>query len=663
MKGEVSINNSRWRIKENIVIGLFFLSVFINFLGPIADVDFPFHLKTGEYIYQHKGIPKDDPFSVYGEGVSTERERFTLSQYWLAQVLFYKLYSTSGPSGIIFLRAFVFSTFIFLLWFASRKRGLFPSLLIVTLIAINLLPYKLDRPQFFSFLFTLILILLFEKFREKPKSAMPLFFIPPLMLLWSNIHAGFVFGLVVILFYTFSETLKYFVKKTRPGFPVTNSLSEKSILMLLLTGLLAILFSYINPDFNGQILVTIDSHTNAKWLYYGVKEYMSPIEETRDPFGVWFANIVFWIIFGFVCIVTALNIVRKKSIDLTTFALIFFASVAALTSVRYVPFFMALVIPLTKDYRFFREKTFLRHFTESPIMIIFFSIFFIITIWFGLKFSMNMFTISKHRFYPEKVANFLLNNHIDTNIFNSSNRGSYLLWRLYPHYKVFQDTRYISLEATAESIAIRDALEYSTQPSVSSFGNALSALVPEKLGKIKISIEDGASNKKNSKIEKPLWKALLDKYNIDLIVHEATADFTGDIYILTLRLINDDDWVLIYLDGIMQIFIRNDKKYSDIINKYKKPKELVYDEIMIETAHLVKKKITSSAAYSSLAFALIMKGEEEDAKKMIEAALALNKKDLVAHFCNAYLALKEKDRKMVDHNLEKASYATKQLAE
>jgi hypothetical protein len=155
----------------------------------------------------------------------------------------------------------------------------------------------------------------------------------------------------------------------------------------------------------------------------------------------------------------------------------------------------------------------------------------------------------------------------------------------------------------------------------------------------------------------------LDKYNIDLIVHEATADFTGDIYILTLRLLKDDDWVLIYLDGIMQIFIRNDKKYSDIINKYKKPKELVYDEIMLETAYLVKKKITRSAAYSSLAFSLIMKGKEEDAKKMIDAALALNKKDLVVHFCNAYLALKEKDRKMVDQDFEKTSYVKKQLAE
>ncbi len=39
-----------------------------------------------------------------------------------------------------------------------------------------------------------------------------------------------------------------------------------------------------------------------------------------------------------------------------------------------------------------------------------------------------------------------------------------------------------------------------------------------------------------------------------------------------------------------------------------------------------------------------MKEEYKDAKKMIEAALALDEKDIVANFCNAYLALKQKAR-------------------
>ncbi|MEW6001037.1 MAG: hypothetical protein AB1638_00070 [Nitrospirota bacterium] len=628
-------------MKEKILVSLFIIAVFVNFLGPIVDVDFPFHLKTGEYIYQNKEIPEDDPFSFHDEGISTDREKFTLTQYWLSQVIFYKLYSIAGPSGIILLRAAVFSSYVFLLWFALRRKGLYSSMLIVILVTIIFLPYKLDRPQYFSFLFTLILILLFEKFRENPNSARPLYFIPPLILLWSNMHAGFVFGLALILIYTMSEAFKFFVKKIKPDFNIGQPLTKKSVLILLLTGLAAVIFSYINPDFNGQLLTTLESHTSAKWLYYSVREYMSPVAETRFPYGMKTANISFWVLFGLISILTSLNMIRTKSINFTTLALIIFSSVAAFTSLRYVPFFMAVAVPLSRNYNFFKNPDFLKFLARTRAAFIVFSVFLILTIGFGLKDYRDIFKIGKHRFYPERAANFLLDNHIDATMFNSSNRGSYLIWRLYPHYKVFQDTRYISLDATLEGEAIKYALNDPTEPADLALGSALSALVPEGLGKIDVS----ATDPYKSKNDKPFWKSLLKRYNIDLIVQEATADYTGAIFPLILRLLKDDEWVLIYLDGVMQIFIKNDVKYSEIIKKYKKPKELIYDEIILETSPLVRKKITYSTPYSSLAFALMMKGKEEDAKKMIEAALELDKKDLVANFCNAYLALKRKNSK------------------
>ena len=51
------------------------------------------------------------------------------------------------------------------------------------------------------------------------------------------------------------------------------------------------------------------------------------------------------------------------------------------------------------------------------------------------------------------------------------------------------------------------------------------------------------------------------------------------------------------------------------------------------------KKITISTPYSSLGFAYMMKGNYESAKIMIDAALSLDKNDLVANFCEAYLVL------------------------
>jgi hypothetical protein len=632
-------------IKEKILIGFFLVAVFVNFLGPIIDIDFPLHLKTGEYIYQHREIPKDDPFSFYGEGIVTDREKFTLSQYWLAQIIFYKLYSIAGPTGVILLRATVFSAFVFLLWFALRKRGLYSSLIIAILVAIIFQLCKLDRPQFFSFLFTLILILLLERFRENPDSAMPLYFVPPLMLLWANMHAGFVVGIAVILIYTLSEALKFFINK--PNL-IGQPFGKKPALMFFVIALLAILFSYVNPIMNGSIIAALESHTTARWLYETIREYMSPLEEMGSPFVLRVPSVSFWVLFGFISIIVTLNTLRTKSIDITIFALILSFSVAAFTAVRYIPFYLAVALPLSKGYKFFRGRDFLRDLKLAQITFVLFLILFVLAIGYGLKDGNNIFKIGRQNYYPEGVADFLLNNRIEANMFNQNNRGSYLMWKLYPYYKVFNDSRFISLEAVDDSNVISYSLENYTQSSKLGLANALSAMVPKELGRINVS----SPGLPNSSDNKPLWKRLVEQYKIDLIVHEATADFSGTLYPLTLRLLKDDDWVLIYVDGTMQIFVRNMGKYSKMIERFRKPKELIYDEIILETIPSVRKKITVSAPYSSLAFALMMKGKEEDAKKMIDAALALDRNDLVANFCISYLVLKQKAQENLKHSRE-----------
>ncbi len=351
-------------VKEKILLSFFLTAIFINFLGPIIDPDFPFHLKTGEYIYQQREIPKDDPFSFYGEGIITDREKFTLSQYWIAQIAFYKLYSMIGPPGIILLRAVIFSVFIFLLWVVLKKRGAYSSLVIVSLVTIMLQSSKVDRPQFFSFLFMLILILFLEKFREKPESKTPLYFIPPLMLLWANIHAGFVFGIVIIIICALAEALKLFIN--RPD-SIGQPLEKKSVLIFLIIVLSAILFSYINPIANNQILTTIESHSDANWLYRENREYISPMKEMSVHFGNRVSITIFFIIFGFVSIITVLNAIRKRSLDITALFLIIFSSIAAFTAVRYIPFFVAIVLPVSKDYKFFADEGFLGKFKNSVI--------------------------------------------------------------------------------------------------------------------------------------------------------------------------------------------------------------------------------------------------------------------------------------------------------
>ena len=76
-------------IREKILLGLFYCG-FINFLGPIVDPDFPFHIKTGEYIYQHKEIPEDDPFSFMVRVLSRTGKEFCYHSIGLHRSYFTK---------------------------------------------------------------------------------------------------------------------------------------------------------------------------------------------------------------------------------------------------------------------------------------------------------------------------------------------------------------------------------------------------------------------------------------------------------------------------------------------------------------------------------------------------------------------------------------------
>ncbi|MGB9715885.1 MAG: tetratricopeptide repeat protein [Thermodesulfovibrionales bacterium] len=531
-------------------------------------------------------------------------------------------------------------------------------MVITIIVSYALLPFNLDRPQYFSFLFTALIMILLQKFKGNPKSAKPLLFIPLIMLFWSNMHGGFVFGLIVLLLFTITEALKFLIAKIKLPFSIDQAFSKKSIMLLLLTSLLAIIFSYFNPNANSAFLITIESHSTTKWLFSMVREYMSPIEEARFPYSMKLSNMSFWTLLGLVYILTLLNIMRKKVLDPTKLLLIFFSTCAALTSMRYIPFFLATALPLISDYRFFKDYSFLKDVNKQHTISLFLSIIFIISFLY-VKDYKNIFKIKSQSYYPEKAVNFLLSKHdlYNTRMFNSINMGSYLLWKLYPQYKVFQDTRYLSYEVAAEGDSIRFALESPLQSGNQALVNALSKLIPNSIGKISISYNDNLNNIVNN--SKPFWKSLLEKYNIDLIVHEATTEFTGIIFPLTLRLLKDDEWVLIYLDGNLQIFVRNNGKYAEIIRKFKKPKELIYDEIILETTRLIRKKTTYPTPYSSLAFALMMKGKDEDAKKMIDAALELDKKDLVANFCLAYLALKQQKNKALTHLAKETSHVSK----
>src|SRR4030067_3376204 len=68
-----------------------------------------------------------------------------------------------------------------------------------------------ERPVLFTMLFTPLTFIVLEGFKEKQKKL--LFLLPLLMLLWANLHGGFIIGNFIIMVFMFIEGLKIIFKK------------------------------------------------------------------------------------------------------------------------------------------------------------------------------------------------------------------------------------------------------------------------------------------------------------------------------------------------------------------------------------------------------------------------------------------------------------------
>ena len=85
-----------------------FLCLFLMTLRPIADPDFWWHLRTGQFILQTHAIPHIDPFSY------TKAGQPWITHEWLSELLIYALFRL-GSYGLLIFTFSIIITAAFLL--------------------------------------------------------------------------------------------------------------------------------------------------------------------------------------------------------------------------------------------------------------------------------------------------------------------------------------------------------------------------------------------------------------------------------------------------------------------------------------------------------------------------------------------------------------------
>jgi len=201
-------------------------AVFIIAVGlPSTDSDTYWQLATGRWMLDHREFLRQDIFSSTVAGA-----HFGIGE-WLGQIAFAGSFAAAGWAGVAVLRAALIAIAAFFLTRIARRGGTlwWISLpLVVAALLVSKITWT-DRPQ----LFTLALFpALLELLLSLPAGfSRRLLVLPPLFLIWTDLHGGYLLGLAVLAIFAVEGV----ITNGRRGLP------------LAATGVACIALTFLNP--------------------------------------------------------------------------------------------------------------------------------------------------------------------------------------------------------------------------------------------------------------------------------------------------------------------------------------------------------------------------------------------------------------------------------
>jgi hypothetical protein len=423
---------------------LFAVVVFLA-LTPIEEYDLWFHMAFAREILRHGEIPAGDVFSFTSPG------REHISTGWLAAIILYGLWEWVGKGvssiGIaLFILAHVVAAY-FAVYAAAVRRRVEPAMAIVLLPALLVACLRFNpRPDLCSQLMVALVMLVLvtsermdarEPVRgrgrpDEPGGAWPpgsrrLWLLPPLMVLWANLHVGFMAGVGAIGIYAAYRALNWAKHRRKADLlaliPCALSgviwiLNPYGVGVLKLPAKIRAASGVTTMLFEWMPLVNTDGHNNLPWFAYaglvlllGVCALGIALRTTRVPWWHWatagFFLLLLW------------NARRHLGM------------VALVLPVLMLPHLDGLACAL-------RRKRFL-----APALagVGAFALC-------ALEFSGNLVStagLPTTSFlpgaFPEGATRFLVRHRPPANLFNSYHFGGYLMYHLGPGTKVFIDGR------------------------------------------------------------------------------------------------------------------------------------------------------------------------------------------------------------------------------
>ena len=384
-----------------------------------TDPDLWWHLRTGQWIVETRSIPHSDSFSFTRGGSPW------ISHEWLSEVTLFELWKRSGPQTVIIFSAIITTAGFLFLYLRCPGKPHWAAAATV-LGAWASAPTWGARPQMFTFTLASLLLWLIERGEERPRL---LLWIPPLFLLWLNLHGGFALGPALLVLYALGLIFEAVIGTT------SWQQARPIILRVLAITLACLALVPLNPS-GAQLyrypLDTLRSHGMRSLIV----EWFSPDAHQ------W---LYFPFLLTFLLLIPALAVSRSPLRGRVLVPLLL-TSFAALDAVRHIPIFILIAVPVIAAS--LPDSSSSEVFSPPPALPkfrAFFNAALLITL---TAFVLFRWTNLAHNegsreaaLLPEKAIAFLHATPEPERVFVFYDWGGYAIWKLYPQYRVFADGR------------------------------------------------------------------------------------------------------------------------------------------------------------------------------------------------------------------------------
>jgi hypothetical protein len=235
----------------------------------LGDASVGWHIRNGERMLRTHSITRVDPFSVTMGGQTW------YAWEWLYDAKIAGIHHWMGLNGVVFFTAVIIAlTFALTLRLCLQRGADLPvtALLLALSLGVSMI-HLFARPHVLSWLFTVIWFQLLDSSESANPAASQrrLWYLPALMLLWVNLHGGFVLGFALLGLYLLSAVVRYY--RSRDG-EESRSLAQRSKTLGMVT-VASLAASLINP-YGYELHVHVYRYLTSRWLMNHIDEFLSP---------------------------------------------------------------------------------------------------------------------------------------------------------------------------------------------------------------------------------------------------------------------------------------------------------------------------------------------------------------------------------------------------